>query len=128
MRVEAGCPEDDTLVRFLAGRIGEAEREHIAGHVDACSACAFFLTLPKSETRTASDGERQTAVPRGSLSKGAVLADRYRILRPIGTGGMGEVYEAFDLTLNEPLALKTVRAAIADDPRAVELLKSEVQL
>jgi len=39
---------------------------------------------------------------------------------------MGEVYEALDLSLGEPVALKTVRATMSDHPRAVESLKSEV--
>src|SRR5215203_2507544 len=42
-------------------------------------------------------------------SVGAVLADRYRLLRRIGTGGMGEVWEAEDTVLQRPVAVKVVR-------------------
>jgi hypothetical protein len=41
------------------------------------------------------------------------LAGRYLIVRLIGRGGMGEVYEARDSLLNEPIALKTLRADLA---------------
>jgi len=41
---------------------------------------------------------------------------------------MGEVYEALDQELREHVALKTVRAEIADDDRAVERLKREILL
>ena len=48
-----------------------------------------------------------------SLSVGDVIAERYRIIRLIGRGGMGEVYEAHDLLLNEQVALKTLRGDLA---------------
>ncbi len=41
---------------------------------------------------------------------GASVADRFEVVRLLGRGGMGEVYEAFDATLKERVALKTMRA------------------
>jgi hypothetical protein len=128
MGAERACPGEETLVRFLAGGAAEGERDGIARHVDACSACALILALPGSAATGAVRGAAAPPVLAGSLRSGSVLAGRYRIQRPLGAGGMGEVYEAFDLSLNETVALKTVRATISDNPRAVELLKSEVQL
>jgi eukaryotic-like serine/threonine-protein kinase len=63
-----------------------------------------------------------------TFSPGDLLGNRFRILKFVARGGMGEVYEAEDLELQEAIALKTVLPAIARDPNALALLKSEVQL
>jgi serine/threonine protein kinase len=44
---------------------------------------------------------------------GRVIDDRYRIVRPLGEGGMGAVFVAEHLTLHKAVALKVVRAELA---------------
>ena len=55
------------------------------------------------------------------------IGDRYQILGLIGHGGMGNVYRVRDLELDEIVALKTLRADIADD-MAVARFRAEVKL
>lgn len=63
-----------------------------------------------------------------ALSPGQLVASRYRVVRFLARGGMGEVYEAEDLELRERVALKTVRSDVARDQVAVERFRREIQL
>lgn len=63
-----------------------------------------------------------------AFAPGDLLEQRYRIVRFIAQGGMGEVYEAEDLELRKPVAIKTLRAEIADDPIALASFKQEIRL
>ncbi|MEO1367521.1 MAG: hypothetical protein AAFX50_10130, partial [Acidobacteriota bacterium] len=57
----------------------------------------------------AASGDR-AATRRGALDVGAVLEDRYRIIRFIAAGGVGEVYEAHDGVLDQlDFALQALR-------------------
>jgi serine/threonine protein kinase/Tfp pilus assembly protein PilF len=55
-----------------------------------------------------------------------LLAGRFRLIRFLGAGGMGEVWEAFDEELRQAIAVKLIRGDIALDPKAVERFKREV--
>jgi hypothetical protein len=51
----------------------------------------------------------------------------YRVIRPLGTGGMGVVFEAEDTRLQRPVALKVLQPAIAADPSVRERLLREAR-
>jgi len=62
------------------------------------------------------------------FASGQVFLDRFRIVRFLARGGMGEVYEAEDLELNTRVAIKTVRPEIAGQPEVLSRFKREVHL
>jgi serine/threonine protein kinase len=62
------------------------------------------------------------------FSPGVKLAGRYRIVSLIGEGAIGEVYEAYDEALGEPMALKTLHAQVASHAVTVERFRREIQL
>jgi len=62
------------------------------------------------------------------FAAGQIVSGRYRIIRFLSRGGMGEVYEAEDLELKERVALKTLLPEIAADGRMINRFKQEIQL
>ena len=58
---------------------------------------------------------------------GTVLEERYRVIRKIGAGGMGVVYEAEHEVLKTRVALKLLHAAYTSEPGALARLRREAQ-
>ena len=58
---------------------------------------------------------------------GRVLADRYRIVRCIGRGGMGVVYEVEHVHIGKRLAMKLLHGDLAGDPDTVRKLRREAE-
>src|ERR1700681_2576824 len=103
-----------TLIAFPAA--GPPGSGSLAGAVSATAATsAQFMA-------------RQRRMDEPGFTAGELLAGRYRLVRFIARGGMGEVYEAEDLELKERGALKTVRWDVARDNLSVERFRREIQL
>ena len=59
---------------------------------------------------------------------GDVIAGRYRLVGVLGEGGMGAVYEAIQLDLHRPVALKLLHAGAGDRGEAVARFQREARV
>jgi len=64
----------------------------------------------------------------GRFPPGCLVGERYRVINMIGRGGMGEVYRASDLKLNQAVALKFLPPAVAHNARLLERFHGEVRI
>ncbi len=87
-----------------------------------------------SDSAPRSDSSRSPTISSSNWSKssrfapGTMLAGRYRIVAKLGRGGMGEVFRAEDLTLDQEVALKFLPQELATDPDALARFHAEVRL
>jgi serine/threonine-protein kinase len=71
---------------------------------------------------------RAVDLPYGRFQPGAILLSRYRIIERVGKGGMGEVYRADDLTLDQSVALKFLPEEVSRNPKALQQFRGEVRI
>jgi len=123
------CIDENTVLDFVQGRLREAEVAGIDEHADGCLSCRQAIDEAVRAFRERITGFDLPADPLVTrFGAGDKLAGRYRIIRFIARGGMGEVYEAEDEMLGTHIAVKTVAAPISDNPLAARRLKQEVNL
>jgi serine/threonine protein kinase len=118
----------DEILEYIGGQLSEDELTRMDAHLDACRACRDLVHHVVQGMAQSFHGEGHDAADPGTtFLPGNVVNGRYMILRFVGRGGMGEVYEAFDQLMDRRIALKTVLCTVADRPRAARRFKEEVR-
>src|SRR5262249_52664779 len=124
------------LVSSRLGRNGDLERqkrgerpdpaEYAARHPQAAAVLREVLAaLHVVGLSSAAGLARAGGAPAGEGPVGT-LGD-FRILREVGRGGMGVVYEAKQISLGRRVALKVLPFAAAMDPEQLQRFKNEAQ-
>src|SRR5262249_25500261 len=97
--------------------------------IDNCVCRAEKKLGAGSLTNSSGDaGEKNgPSFARSAFAPGDLVASRYTIVRLIGSGGTGEVYEALDTALGESVALKALKPSVAGSAIQLERFRREIQ-
>jgi anti-sigma factor RsiW len=152
----ASHPTPEALTAYGLGKLADPETEVVARHLTTCADCRRLVeslpadslvglvrstkqatVLPAADPAHAPTGpglgQSQLSSPAeppppppADLPPELAEHPRYRILRVLGRGGMGVVYEAEHRHMGRKVALKVVSQALVDRPEAVERFNREV--
>ncbi len=146
--VDDDCEPEDELAAVLDAYLAEVEagrpvnpedwvRRHpaVAGRLRAClrslhlvEAAAEALDVAPAGVGAGRDGLRSGSEPSaGDADPDAPRIGDFRVVREIGRGGMGVVYEAVEGSLGRRVALKVLPLAAAIDPRQIARFRVEAQ-
>lgn len=123
------CLDENELSAHLARRLDRDATERITEHLDECATCADLMMalaraypveppltgIPRStevtEVMARSPLEAVEDAPPAQIG-------RYVVLAPLGAGGMGVVYAAYDPKLDRKVAIKLLRGRAGEDEYA----------
>jgi predicted Ser/Thr protein kinase len=135
--VEGACAGDTLLIqevkRMLAAEdqsdrlLDAAEPASTRARTSECPSCKAQIAVSHRFCPFCGTPAESVSRAEGRFRAGALFANRFRIVGLIGRGGMGEIYRAHDLELDQTVALKFLTAVRFDD-RARSRLRNEVRL
>jgi serine/threonine protein kinase/Tfp pilus assembly protein PilF len=130
----AQCPPADTIAAFAFGELNPERASRVQVHVSQCEACletvghlaASRSTQPGSGAALLPDSVPADGYP--VLSATGQIIGPYRLVRKLGEGGMGEVWEADQLApVRRTVALKLLKAGM-DTRQIVTRFEAERQV
>lgn len=99
------CPDEESLHRYLEGKVVSSRAEAIRAHLVVCSVCragAASIGASNAGDERADIGQKDEEIP-------SLIDGRYAPERVLGRGASATVYVALDRRLGERVALKVFR-------------------
>src|SRR5687768_10093909 len=106
------APDEDATRVVPSGTEGE-DVTHLVPPDDA-------MTVAAPATPPTHKRPRRSGPDTGPLDVGQSFGPRYHIIRMLGVGGMGAVYQAWDAELGVAVAIKVIRPEVMEDPVTAE--------
>jgi serine/threonine protein kinase len=147
-------PTPQELTAFGLGQLAETAAAAVADHLAVCPVCRQAVenlppdafptkvraarpgdsSVPPGRSATLIGGtagpanERSASpAPPAGLPPELVDHPRYRIIRELGRGGMGVVYQAVQILMDRPVAVKVINPSLLAHPDALPRFQSEVK-
>ncbi len=127
----AECPNAEQLEQYAVGACGAEDAAAIRAHVAQCPRCAQWLE--DAWANQAVLGDVQRVLRAGDVPSDLPPQDPpaaiggYRIVRQIGAGGMGIVYEAQQERPRRTVALKVIKPGVTT-PEVLRRFEHEAQI
>jgi tRNA A-37 threonylcarbamoyl transferase component Bud32 len=135
------CPDSLLLKRAAAGDIESHDLDKLTEHMEECGICQEkFDQFLLNDSEAAIASETVPAITDNALTRllermkranhwqeQSELGSRFEVIRRLGQGGMGEVFECFDRKLSRTVAIKKIKPDHLT-PNLLERLNREAQI
>ena len=149
------CPDQRALSDLAMGRLPEEQIDDVGSHIEQCEGCLELLSkrekdpdallsvlassTPECEIKHEPEYvdafstikmDIQTPICASDLNECASMGtiEKYKLIRKIGSGGMGTVYEGQHPNLNRRVALKVLQAKFPDKDDGRKRFNREIQI
>jgi hypothetical protein len=124
LQVQKDNPERDIEVNRMRERLENLEA--MMCNLDREINLQLEKSLSTGRVVTTLEAAGHSQMPTTFMNVASALEGRYQVLKELGRGGMGIVFQAYDKQLNEQVAIKILSPLLSNDPEALERLKREV--
>jgi hypothetical protein len=95
--------------RLLEGALSSLRLRDLEEHLPLCTQCSRLVAAIAQTLAPAAESMARKAVAEATRAPLALCDGRFEVKAPLGSGGMGVVYEAMDRETRQLLALKVLR-------------------
>ena len=114
------CPDFEYIEHYVCGQLNESESSEFKTHLEDCSKCSSRVAEAhenesllselrefKTKNSVVSANKLRRVQEIGTIGRAQeLLGSQYRVVKKVGQGAAGEVFQAIDTILDRPVAVK----------------------